>query len=511
MVLSAILSEYNTGKSGVDLATSKITLRKGDVEIDIQRYKKEGKIDKDYGTLTYYVPFSKLTPGTYTMTVHAYDIPGNYATIQRTFYVLPGIEILFDHPELGKVPCLIFDPDTEIGFEGTTTVVSTQTFTIKEADIDEDDFLAGYTLFGVPINIFIGTKSVYGATCSITASLRLYFTDKELAKLPSVIFKNYAEEIKLFGYDEKDRKWVEISDITVREAERMVVYDIESHKDIIMGTYTLAYKTPPTWVVKSEEPTTENTKQEWEEYGLYDKVWMELAGTVTTYTGVPIPKGSITIGIVREYHEPPEGYKILEPVVAFYLGDKRIIKFNQEVTIRMHYSKKPLEIEKEDDLDVFRWIGTKWEKITDVVRDINENWISFKVKETHEMYAIMYPIRELPPEEEEVTEIFEESVYCYPNPVKGGIVKFRYYLAKDNVKMTVKIYTLLGDLVWEGSKIETLAGMHGSPNDADALQWNCCNSAGEPVAAGVYIYKLIMEPQDGSATTTVTKKLIVIQ
>jgi flagellar hook assembly protein FlgD len=96
---------------------------------------------------------------------------------------------------------------------------------------------------------------------------------------------------------------------------------------------------------------------------------------------------------------------------------------------------------------------------------------------------------------------FTESVYAFPNPAKDGWVKFVYTLAKD-ANVTLKIFTIMGDLVWE-AEYDDSAGpeiMHG---------WDCRNEAGEKVASGLYIYRLTAN--DETKEITVTKKLIVIQ
>jgi hypothetical protein len=109
--------------------------------------------------------------------------------------------------------------------------------------------------------------------------------------------------------------------------------------------------------------------------------------------------------------------------------------------------------------------------------------------------------------------VFKESVYAYPNPAKDGKVIFRYDLVKA-AKVTIKIYTIMGDLVWSKEYPSTspqgAQGSHGVyPADKDDIIWDCVNNAGKKVASGLYIY--VLTASDESGEVSVTKKLIVIQ
>ncbi|MFH1859456.1 MAG: FlgD immunoglobulin-like domain containing protein [bacterium] len=487
LTLSAILSEMRKGKSGVDWGSSRITLWKDGREIDVQSYKIVQETDKNYGVLTYSLPQDFLKQGTYTMKILAWDIPNNPVSREVVFKVIRGIEIFFNHPELGMVPTLVFKPNTEMSFNGTLTVVSTQTITLQQAVIDENA-IPGYSLFGKHVSVLIGTRSACGATFSQNVQLTIYYTETEVNSLP---LTRSEKDLVLYGHD--GTKWVLIPGASKG------IYCLEPNT-VLMSTYTLAFITPVKWTVRS------GAEQEWGT--LKSKEWMELVGTITTNSGIPIPNGSITIGIITDYASPSTGYKILSPVVAFYFKGERVIDFTESVVVKMHYvDSLPYEA-KEENLTVFGYYGKlkEWKTISgpDVFLDKVNNFIKFDTKQTYEMYAIMYLTKEVPPDKKE--ETIAQGVWCYPNPAKGGRVNFRYYLAEGDTEITVKIYTLLGDLVWEDSMIEKFAGIH----DRDFV-WNCQNSSGEPVASGVYIYRLMIKPRSGSAATTVTKKLIVVQ
>ncbi|MFH1897453.1 MAG: T9SS type A sorting domain-containing protein [Candidatus Desantisbacteria bacterium] len=476
ITLSARISEEERGKSGVDWGSSRITLVKNGTDIDIRHKDSIQQTDANQGVLTYSLPQGFLTTGTYAMKVLAWDSKGNPASKEVSFIVLRGIEIPFHHPEIGTVSTLVFQPNTLMSFgNGSPTVVSTQTITLQQAAIDQatidKDALSGYTLFGSPVSVLIGTRSAFGATFDKDVQLTIYYTGNE-------------NDLVLYGYG---TKWVYIA------GAPKGMYTIESGKPLY-STYTLAYITPQKWKVMS------GTSSEWG--SLKNKDWMELVGTITTTAGTPIPNGSITIGIIKDYPSPVTGYKILSPVVAFDFNGDKVINFNAPVTIWIHYTKPLPSDAKEGGLTVFGCDkDNQWVKITGNL-STDGNYISFNTNYTYKSYAVMYTTSEVV---QTGDETIEQNVWCYPNPAKGGKVNFRYYLPENDVEVTVKIYTLLGDLVWERSKIEVSAGIH------DDFDWKCQNSSSEPVASGVYIYRLTIKPKSGSAAKTVTKKLIVVQ
>ncbi|HCJ66061.1 MAG TPA: hypothetical protein DHV62_01720, partial [Elusimicrobia bacterium] len=74
----------------------------------------------------------------------------------------------------------------------------------------------------------------------------------------------------------------------------------------------------------------------------------------------------------------------------------------------------------------------------------------------------------------------------YPNPfvAKRENTKVRYHL-KENSEVEIRIYDLIGDLVWEKkiSAGESPGGVAG-PNE---VEWDGRNGNGEYVSAGGYI------------------------
>ncbi|MFH1838499.1 MAG: T9SS type A sorting domain-containing protein, partial [Candidatus Kuenenbacteria bacterium] len=103
--------------------------------------------------------------------------------------------------------------------------------------------------------------------------------------------------------------------------------------------------------------------------------------------------------------------------------------------------------------------------------------------------------------QEEIPILDKQSVRVYPNPAKDGWAKFCYTLAIP-ANVTIMVYTIMGDLVWEGNYNDSAGGI--------IHDWNCTNSGGEKIASNLYIYR-ITSTDNGNREETVTKKLIVIQ
>jgi hypothetical protein len=99
-----------------------------------------------------------------------------------------------------------------------------------------------------------------------------------------------------------------------------------------------------------------------------------------------------------------------------------------------------------------------------------------------------------------------QRVYAVPNPYRSGgsrLTQENYHNFPDNKvrfvnvpqQATIRIYTVAGDLVWESEH-------NGSGN----IEWNVENGNSEPVASGVYIFKV--EAGNGG---TVYGRLVVIR
>lgn len=93
--------------------------------------------------------------------------------------------------------------------------------------------------------------------------------------------------------------------------------------------------------------------------------------------------------------------------------------------------------------------------------------------------------------EEKTTEFVIESelaikkVLNYPNPFSSD-TKFTYYLTRDVDEVTIKVYTVAGELV----KTIDFASSHVGYNEEE---WDGINDYGEELANGTYVYKITVK------------------
>jgi flagellar hook assembly protein FlgD len=99
--------------------------------------------------------------------------------------------------------------------------------------------------------------------------------------------------------------------------------------------------------------------------------------------------------------------------------------------------------------------------------------------------------------------LFAENSYVYPNPVRDGQGIFHFVPVRNGATVTLKIYTLTGDLV----RTEAFTGLiQGVPKE---FTWDATNEAGRKVGRGLYYY--VLREEDSQGTLQVTKKLAVIK
>src|SRR6185295_4605156 len=81
-----------------------------------------------------------------------------------------------------------------------------------------------------------------------------------------------------------------------------------------------------------------------------------------------------------------------------------------------------------------------------------------------------------------------DRAHGYPNPFHAGreAVRLSYLLAQDG-PVSVKIYTLLGDLVRE---ITLASGAAGAPRGLNEVPWDGRNGKGELVRPGLYVARI---------------------
>ncbi|MDI6751328.1 MAG: S8 family serine peptidase [bacterium] len=209
----------------------------------------------------------------------------------------------------------------------------------------------------------------------------------------------------------------------------------------------------------------------------------------------PIGSGSVQM---KQVTNPPgySGYRIVGKAVSFYYGTVSLsgAKFTKSVILTLGYTDTDLAGGDESKLYIYGRAGGSWSKLGGSV-DKNANKIAYIIAANIpicEMYAIMT--------EYSVPKEVSQGIYARPNPAKGETT-FVVGLS-DNANVNVEVYTLSGDLVWEGSKY---AGA------GDCLTaWKCTNKAGRKVGTGLYIYKVTIEYDSGKKEEFI-KKLVVIK
>jgi len=104
--------------------------------------------------------------------------------------------------------------------------------------------------------------------------------------------------------------------------------------------------------------------------------------------------------------------------------------------------------------------------------------------------------------EEPVYKFSKDAVYAYPNPVRvsqGEVVTFRYALS-EAADVTIKVYTITGEILWEKEIGNQPVGIYKNET------WDVQNKGSKPVASGLYIYSV--QKNDDKP---IIKKLIVIR
>jgi flagellar hook assembly protein FlgD len=95
---------------------------------------------------------------------------------------------------------------------------------------------------------------------------------------------------------------------------------------------------------------------------------------------------------------------------------------------------------------------------------------------------------------------FKDSVFVYPNPVKGRNATFAYSLT-GSATVTIDVFTILGEKIW--SKV-----IYDSGSGDKRVTWRCVNDDGEVLADELYLYKITAAYSNGNTRST-TKKLII--
>lgn len=98
----------------------------------------------------------------------------------------------------------------------------------------------------------------------------------------------------------------------------------------------------------------------------------------------------------------------------------------------------------------------------------------------------------------------EDMVYVWPNPVRGDLANFHYYV-NSNASVTAEVFTL------DGRRVARLSGrgQGGQPphrTDSNSIVWNASG-----VASDVYILRLTAISESGGEQRTVVKKFAVVR
>lgn len=159
------------------------------------------------------------------------------------------------------------------------------------------------------------------------------------------------------------------------------------------------------------------------------------------------------------------------------LSDPALVLQNG-VTVLIPYNSTQISPAAEDSLKLshYNGVSTRWEVLYNSVVDKINNTVSALVTHFSPFKIIAYT-----PQTEEIT-----GAGNYPNPFaagRGGQTKIHYSL-KANSAVEIRIYDLLGKLVWHKSFQSGVAGGIIGVND---IPWDGKNDGGNYVGAGGYI------------------------
>ncbi|MEW6097046.1 MAG: T9SS type A sorting domain-containing protein [bacterium] len=487
----AVISEKDTGASGIDWDKSKILLFKDNVDITNQltRYEPD-KVNENYGTLKYSIA-SLLSAGTYTMKVEAWDkstIPNPNGGIQKviTFYVTAegyiyvklGALTYLSIPPMTWATCTTTGSATLVG--STTIAVGTTTDTPPTHDGLE---------FIEPVIRFLFEGQEGRIVFSRDVVLTMYYTEADVIKLQTL---NLSEkDLSIYEADMQalpNPEW-ENKVTSVVDEQNNCIHLIINHGTELKDKYAIMYSTPGDIV----ETFYSNGIKRAE---LRIKPGTKLSGNKT------ILKGTIVMGtgIDPGKHKDEIGLDAITPMIEFRVDNTVTnLSFTQSVDFTLYYRDDdyPDEV-NETELKVYGWDGTNWSPLSGTITsETSGNWILITTTFLPQIVAIMYPMVGVTP----TLESFRESVCAYPNPAKDGWVKFRYNLSR-NAQVSIKVYTILGDLVWKANYNDSAGG--GIIHD-----WKCVNNSGKKIASELYIYRVTAN--DGTQEVSVTKKLIIIQ
>jgi hypothetical protein len=104
-------------------------------------------------------------------------------------------------------------------------------------------------------------------------------------------------------------------------------------------------------------------------------------------------------------------------------------------------------------------------------------------------------------------EVALANVLNWPNPF-SDVTSFTFELSAP-ARVTIKIFTAGGRLVRTLGPVDATTGFNYPGNTSRELRWNGWDRYGDPVANGVYLYKVIAEDESGQSDEVIGKLLRV--
>src|SRR5258708_650837 len=112
------------------------------------------------------------------------------------------------------------------------------------------------------------------------------------------------------------------------------------------------------------------------------------------------------------------------------------------------------------------------------------------------------PVHSLARLDADVKQVFDQNAFVYPNPVRDGNATFNLLAVRNNATISLKIYTITGDLVRE----ESFKGL--TTGNTVLFPWDGTNQSGKRVGRGLYYY--VVQENDDEGRLQTTKKMAVI-
>ncbi|MFH1784085.1 MAG: DUF2341 domain-containing protein [bacterium] len=196
---------------------------------------------------------------------------------------------------------------------------------------------------------------------------------------------------------------------------------------------------------------------------------------------------------------------------AYDSDDTLVEIFNTTITLSLYYNDTDSDgyvdstSVKETLLRMFKLNETtnNWELVDDSTVDETNNKVSAEIESFSTYTLLGY----------KAPSDTASGLMNFPNPFEAGqeSTTIVYVLNKD-AKVTIYIYNIVGDLV---KKLEYASGSTGgtgaSGGYTNRVTWDGRNGDGMIVANGGYIAQVIVEPEDGTDTVKMIRKIAVVK